>query len=38
MADKKSALETLYEMLTELFMEDIKICRSEGCSEVLGKD
>ena len=30
MAAKKSALETLHEMLTELFMEDIKICRSEG--------
>ena len=30
MAAKKSSLETLHEMLTELFMEDIKICRSEG--------
>ena len=27
MAAKKSSLETLHEMLTELFMEDIKICR-----------
>lgn len=30
MAAKISALETLHEMLTELFIEDIKICRSEG--------
>lgn len=30
MAAKKSSLETLHEMLTELFMEDIKIYRSEG--------
>lgn len=30
MAAKKSALEALHVMLTELFMEDIKICRSEG--------
>lgn len=30
MAAKKSALEQLHEMLTELFIEDIKICRSDG--------
>ena len=30
MAAKKSTLETLHEMLTELFVEDIKICRMEG--------
>ena len=30
MSAKKSTLETLHEMLTELFIEDIKICRSEG--------
>ena len=30
MAAKKSTLETLHEMLAELFMEDIRICRSEG--------
>ena len=30
MSAKKSTLETLHEMLTELFIEDIKICRSDG--------
>ena len=30
MSAKKSTLETLHEMLAELFMEDIRICRSEG--------
>ena len=38
MSAKNSALGTLHEMLTELFMEDIKVCRSECCSAVLGKD
>ena len=30
MSAKKSTLETLHEMLAELFMEDIRICRSKG--------
>ena len=30
MSAKKSTLETIHEMLAELFMEDIRICRSEG--------
>lgn len=30
MSAKSSKLEKLHEMLTELFIEDIKLCREEG--------
>ena len=30
MAAKKSSLETLHEILTELFIADIELCKTEG--------